>query len=75
MDQRSIRDQLTFSIGFAISRSRDLLRRLLKEQVSDGTRDQIAKRVVEHLERSGFEIDEPGHAIRKRPPVEPHGRA
>ena len=28
---RSFRDQLAFSIGFAVTRSRDLLRRILKE--------------------------------------------
>ena len=60
-------DQLRSSIDFAIGRSRDLLRRLLKEHVTDDTRQQLAKRVVEHLELSGFEIDEPGQAIRKRP--------
>lgn len=42
---------------------------------STNTRHQLAKRVVEHLEQSGFEIDEPGQAIRERPLVEPHGRA
>jgi hypothetical protein len=30
-DYPAIRDQLAFSIGFAVSRSRDLLRRILKE--------------------------------------------
>jgi hypothetical protein len=51
-----------FSIGFAISHNRDLLRRLLKGHVADDVREQLAKRVVEHLERSGFEIDEPAQA-------------
>jgi hypothetical protein len=67
MDQHSFRDQLMFSIGFAIGRNRDLLRRLLKEHVSDTTREQLAKRVVEHLELSGFEIDEGAQVMRTRP--------
>ena len=61
-----VRDQLLFSIGFAVSRNRDLLRRLLKEHITDATREQLAKRVVEHLELSGFEIDEDQQIIRKR---------
>jgi hypothetical protein len=35
MDHDSFRDQLVFSIGFALSRSRDLLRRILKEHAPD----------------------------------------
>jgi hypothetical protein len=66
VDHRSFRDQLLFSIGFAISRSRDLLRRLLKEHVTDDTRQLRAKRVVEQLELSGFEIDEQERVMRKR---------
>jgi hypothetical protein len=31
MDHRSFRDMLAFSIGFAVTRSRHLLRRILKE--------------------------------------------
>jgi hypothetical protein len=50
VDHRSFRDQLAFSIGFTISQSRDLLRRMLKEHVADGAREQIAGRVIEHLE-------------------------
>ena len=73
MDHRSLRDQLVFSIGFGISSSRDLLRRILKEHVTDDARHQLAERVVEHLERSGFELDEEGQALRKRPPTRPHG--
>jgi hypothetical protein len=35
MDHHSFRAQLVFSIGFALSRSRDLLRRLLREGTGD----------------------------------------
>jgi hypothetical protein len=38
MNRRSFRDQLAFSIGFLVSRSRDLLRRLLEEHVADDAR-------------------------------------
>jgi hypothetical protein len=57
MDHRSFRAQLEFSIGFAISRSRDLLRRILKEHAPDDAQQQLAERVVEHLELSGFELE------------------
>jgi len=73
MDQRSIRDMLLFSIGFAIGRNRDLLRRLLKERVSDDTRHRLAESVIEHLELSGFVIDEPAQVIKRRPPTHGHG--
>lgn len=66
MGQGSFRDQLLSSIGFVIGRQRDLLRRLLKEHVSDDTRHILAKRVVEHLELSGFEIDEQERVMRKK---------
>ena len=72
MDQRSFRDQLVFSIGFAITRSRTLLRRLLTEHAPDDARQQLAERVVEHLEQSGFEVDEDGQALRRRPPASLH---
>jgi hypothetical protein len=58
VDHRSFRDQLAFSIGFAVTRSRALLRRLLIEHAPDDARQQLAARVVEQLEQSGFEIDE-----------------
>jgi hypothetical protein len=60
--------QLAFSIGFAVTRSRDLLRRILKEHTADDARQMLAKRVVDHLELSGFEIDEADQVMRKKPP-------
>jgi hypothetical protein len=59
--------------GPAISRHRDLLRDILKQHVSDGPRQQLGKRVVEHLELSGFEIDEERQTIRKKRPAKGHG--
>jgi hypothetical protein len=67
VDHRSFRDQLTFSIGFAITRSRALLRGLLTEHAPDDARRHLAERVVEHLEASGFEIDEAGEALKRKP--------
>ena len=60
MDRRSFRAQLKFSIGFAISRSRTLWRRILAEHAPDEARQQLAERVVKHLEQSGFDLDEEG---------------
>jgi hypothetical protein len=73
MNHRSFREQLAFSIGFAITRSRALLRRLLKEHAPDDARQVLADRVVEHLELSGFEIDEAEQLMRKRPSTPNHG--
>jgi hypothetical protein len=73
VDHRSFRDQLAFSIGFAVTRSRELLRRILKEHAPDDARQQLAARVVAHLEQSGFEIDEAEQTMRKRPPSAKHG--
>ncbi len=67
VDHRSFRDQLAFSIGFAVTRSRDLLRRILKKHAPDDARQMLAQRVVEHLEQAGFEIDEAGEALRRKP--------
>jgi hypothetical protein len=67
LDHRSFRDQLAFSIGFAVTRSRELLRRLLKEHAPDDARQMLAGRVIKHLEQSGFEIDEAGEALRRKP--------
>jgi hypothetical protein len=69
----SFRDQLAFSIGFAVTRSGDLLRRILAEHAPDDARQRLAERVIQHLEQSGFEIDEAEQVMRKRPPREPHG--
>jgi hypothetical protein len=73
VDHRSFRDQLAFSIGFAVTRSRELLRRMLKEHAPDDARQQLAARVVAHLEQSGFEIDEAEQVMRQRPPTPKHG--
>jgi hypothetical protein len=51
VDFRSFRDQLAFSIGFAFTRSRHLLRRLWSEHAPDDARRMLAKRVIEHLEQ------------------------
>jgi hypothetical protein len=69
----SFRDLLLFGIGFTIQQNRDLMRRILKEHVADDARQMLAKRVVEHLELSGFEIDEERQVMRKKPPA--HGTA
>ena len=73
MDHRSFRDQLAFSIGFAVTRSRALLRRLVREHAPDDARQMLAAQVVEHIEQSGFEIDEAEQVLRKRPPSANHG--
>jgi hypothetical protein len=81
VDHRSFRHQLVFSIGFAVTRSRTLLRRILKEQLRrilkehapDDAREQLAERVIQHLELSGFEIDEGAQVMKKRPPTPGHG--
>jgi hypothetical protein len=73
MDHRSFRDQLVFSLGLAIAKSRELLRKILKEHVTDDARHELAERVVRNLEQSGFELDEDSQALKKRPPTRPHG--
>jgi hypothetical protein len=47
--------------------------RLFKDHVTDDARQMLADRVVEHLKRSGFEIDEGDQVMRKRPPTPGHG--
>jgi hypothetical protein len=73
VDHRSFRDQLAFSIAFAVTRSRELLRRILKEHAPDDARQQLAARVVEDLELSGFDNDKAEQIMRKRPPTRSHG--
>jgi len=73
MDHRSFRDMLAFSIGFVIERNRTLLLRILKEHVTDDARQMLGKKVIEHLELSGFEIHEDEQVMRKRPPTLGHG--
>jgi hypothetical protein len=73
VDHRSFRDQLAFSIGFAVTRSRPLLRRLLTEHAPDDARQMLAERVLRHLEQSGFEINEAEQVMRRRPPIRHHG--
>jgi hypothetical protein len=72
MDHRSFRSQLVFSIGFALLRSRDLLRRLLREHAADNARNELGERVVRHLEGSGFELDEQAKTLRQRRPAARH---
>ena len=64
---------LAFSIGFVIERNRTLLLRILKEHVTDDARQMLGKKVIEHLELSGFEIHEDEQVMRKRPPTLGHG--
>jgi hypothetical protein len=73
MDQHSFRDQLLLAIGFVIAQNRPLLRGILKQHVSDNERRLLAKKVVEHLELSGFRIDEERQIMTKRPPSHGHG--
>jgi hypothetical protein len=49
------------------------MRRLLTEHAPDDARQQLAARVVHHLERSGFEIEEERQVLTKRPPSVTHG--
>jgi hypothetical protein len=69
MDHYSFRSQLAFSIGFAFSRSRDLLRRILKEHTADDARQMLASgllstwnsRIRDRRRRSGHaEAPAPG---------------
>jgi hypothetical protein len=47
VDHHSFRDQLAFSIGFAVSRSRDLLRSACQGARARCARQQLAERVVQ----------------------------
>jgi hypothetical protein len=44
----------------------------LAEHAPDDARRQIAERVVKHLEASGFEVDEAGEALRRKPQTPLH---
>ena len=48
---------------------RALLREILTKHAPDAAKEQLAERVVKHLELAGFELDEDEQALRKRPPV------
>jgi hypothetical protein len=52
MDHRSFRDQLAFRSASRSPVARDLLRRLLKEHVTDDARQMLADRVREPDVRS-----------------------
>ena len=73
MDHRSFRDMLTSAIGFVVQQNRALLRRILKEHAPDDARQMLGKKVVDHLELSGFQIDEKRQVMTKRPPTHGHG--
>jgi hypothetical protein len=45
----------------------------LREHAPDHAKQQLAERVVKHLEMTGFELDEEGQALRRRPPLSAHG--
>jgi hypothetical protein len=59
-------------IGVTIRRSGCLAARGAGRVPSVSVRP-LAARVVEHLEQSGFEIDEAEQVMRKRPPSANHG--
>jgi hypothetical protein len=44
-----------------------------RTNVSDDAHEMLAKKVLEHLELSGFEIDEAQQVMTKRPPTHGHG--
>ena len=44
----------------------------ITQHASDAARQQLAERVVQHLEQSGLEIDEAGEVLRRKPPVPLH---
>jgi hypothetical protein len=59
--------------GFVVTRSRELLRRILKEHTPDSARQQLAARVVEHLEQAGFR-DRRSRAGYEEVPADPEPR-
>lgn len=44
-------------------------RRIIRHHVIDNARRQLAERIDQHLEQSGFELNEEGQALRKGPPT------
>jgi hypothetical protein len=73
MDHTTLRAQLVFAIAYVAGQSRQLLRRIAREHTADDASQLLGERVVQHLELSGFDIDEADQTIRKRPPAPPHG--
>lgn len=68
----SFRAQLVFSIGFALSRSRELLRRSFENTPLMTPGASSRSGWSRSLEGSGFELDEQARALRQRPPTPPH---
>jgi hypothetical protein len=58
----------------SIEHYQPLLRRALREHMSDDAREMLAKRVLQHLQLWGFEIDEDARALRRKPPRSRTGR-
>jgi hypothetical protein len=65
-DHRSFRDQLAFSIGFAVTRSRVLLRRILKEHGPDDARRPA---IIETVGKPAHEPDRPIGRPEQQPPA------
>jgi hypothetical protein len=61
-----------FSIGFTLTRSRDLLRRILQEHAPDDASEQLAARVVQHLRAVRIPGDEDDQALRRKPSAPLH---
>jgi hypothetical protein len=62
-----------FSIGFALTRSRSLLRRLLTEHAPDDARQELAERAVTHLEESWVRAGRRSQSAEETPAARPHG--
>jgi hypothetical protein len=45
----------------------------LKEHIADDTRHMLAEKVIEHVELSGFTIDEFSQVMKRRLPSDGHG--
>ena len=48
------------------------MRRILAEHTPADAKQQLAEGVVRYPEPSGFDLDEEGQALRKRPPLPLH---